>query len=116
YPRRVKSAGFALLALLTGVRLHAAEAVSFNKDIAPLLFERCASCHQPGGAGPFSVLTYASARQHAGQIAAVTKSRSMPPWRAESEYGGFVAQHPLTDRQIDLLQQWAAQGAAEGDP
>jgi len=116
YPRRVKSAGFALLALLTSVRLDAGETVSFNKDIAPLLFERCATCHQPGGAGPFSLLTYASARQHARQIAALTKSRSMPPWRADSEYGGFVGQHPLTDAEIDLIQQWAAQGAAEGNP
>jgi tetratricopeptide (TPR) repeat protein/mono/diheme cytochrome c family protein len=115
YPRRVKSAGFALLVLLAGVRLQA-ETVSFSKNIAPLVFERCAACHQPGGAGPFSLLTYASARQHAGQIAALTKSRIMPPWRAESEYGGFIGQHPLTDAEIDLLQQWVAQGAAEGDP
>ena len=57
YPRRVKTAGFALLALLGSLRFQAgAQAqpprVTFNKDIAPLVFERCASCHQPGGLGP----------------------------------------------------------------
>jgi mono/diheme cytochrome c family protein len=80
----VKSAGFALMVLVAGVRLQAGEAVSFSKHIAPLVFERCAVCHQPGGAGPFSLLTYASARQHARQIAALTKNRTMPPWRAAS--------------------------------
>src|SRR5580765_15784 len=102
----MKSAGFALLMLLVSVRVGAGETVSFNKDIAPLVFERCAVCHHPGGAGPFSLLTYSSARQHASQIAALTKSRTMPPWRAESDYGGFIGQHPLTDGEINLIQQW----------
>jgi tetratricopeptide (TPR) repeat protein len=40
----------------------------------------------------------------------------MPPWRATSEYGSFLGQHPLTDAEIDLIQQWVSEGAAEGDP
>ena len=91
-------------------------AVTFNKDIAPLVFDRCAGCHQPGGLGPFSVLTFASARQHASQIAMLTKKRVMPPYRAKSDFGGFIGQDPLTDAQIDLIQRWADQGAVEGDP
>ena len=90
--------------------------VTFNKDIAPLVFDRCASCHQPGGLGPFSVLTYASVRQHATQIGVLTKGRAMPPWKAQSDYGEFVGQHPLSDAEIDLIQRWLEQGAGEGDP
>ena len=89
--------------------------VTFNKDIAPLVFDRCARCHHPGGLAPFSMLTYASVRQHASQIAAVTKNRIMPPWRAESDYGGFLDQHPLSDAEVDLIQRWVSQGAVEGD-
>lgn len=87
---------------------------TFDKDVAPLVFDRCASCHHPGGPGPFSVLTYDSARQHASQMAAVTKSRLMPPWRASSDYGAFVGQHPLSAAEIDLLQRWVEGGAVEG--
>ena len=94
----------------------AGDGVTFNKDVAPLVFERCSMCHQPGGAAPFSLLTYASARQHASQIAALTKNRTMPPWRADSEYGAFVGQQPLTAAEVDLIQRWAAEGAIEGDP
>ena len=89
--------------------------VTFNKDIAPLVFDRCASCHQPGGLGPFSVLTYASVRQHATQIGLLTKSRAMPPWKAQSDYGEFIGQHPLSNAEIDLIQRWLGQGAVEGD-
>jgi Flp pilus assembly protein TadD len=89
--------------------------ITFTKDIAPLLFDRCAQCHQPNGAAPFSVLTYATVRQHAAQIAALTKARVMPPWRATSAYGSFVGQHPLTDAEIDRIGAWVKDGAAEGD-
>ena len=67
------SLSLAFIAGTIGTRQARADAqgapVTFNKDIAPLVFDRCASCHQPGGLGPFSVLTYASVRQHATQIA-----------------------------------------------
>jgi tetratricopeptide repeat protein len=88
----------------------------FTKDIAPLFFDRCAQCHHPGGAAPFSLLTYESARQHAAQIEALTRSRVMPPWRANSDYGAFVGQHPLTSAEIDRIGQWVKGGAPEGDP
>ena len=82
---RVKSAGFALLALLGSARLLAGETVTFTKHIAPLVFERCAACHRPGGTAPFSLLTYTSARQHAQQIAALDEE---PPHAAvESRVG-----------------------------
>jgi tetratricopeptide (TPR) repeat protein len=72
-------------------------------------------CHHPGGPAPFSLLTYPSARQRATQIAAVTKSRFMPPWKSEPGYGEFIGQRPLSDAEIDLIQRWTADGAPEGD-
>jgi len=57
----------------------AAFAQTFERDIAPLLADRCAMCHHPDGPAPFSLLTYDDARRHARQIADVTQSRYMPP-------------------------------------
>lgn len=91
------------------------ESVTFSKDIAPLLFERCVKCHRPGGSAPFSLVTYSAVRQRASLVAAVTKSRAMPPWKAEPGYGEFVEQQPLTDAEIDRIQRWAEDGAPEGD-
>jgi len=90
--------------------------LTFSKQIAPLIFDKCSGCHRPGGPGPFSLLTYTAVRQRAIQIAAVTKSRFMPPWKAEPGFGDFVGQHPLTDAEIDLIQHWVDEGTLEGNP
>jgi tetratricopeptide (TPR) repeat protein len=89
--------------------------VTFN-DVAPILYKNCADCHHPGGAGPFSLLTYDEARKHAGQIAAVTSRRYMPPWPPEPGYVRIAGERRLTDEQIKTLEEWAEQGAPEGDP
>jgi tetratricopeptide repeat protein len=91
--------------------------VTFNKEIAPILYSRCATCHRPDGAAPFELISYESAKRRATQIAQVTRSRLMPPWKAEPGYGGsFVGQHPLTAGQIDLIDRWVREGAVEGNP
>lgn len=88
---------------------------TFSRDVAPIVFARCVRCHHPDGPAPFTLTTYASARQHARQIAAVTASRYMPPAKAEPGYGAFVGQERLTDAQIDILKRWTEGGALEGD-
>jgi tetratricopeptide (TPR) repeat protein/mono/diheme cytochrome c family protein len=88
--------------------------VTFTKDVAPVVFRHCASCHHPGGAGPFSVLTYSSARAHARQIADVTRRGYMPPWKPAPGSGPFVGENRLAPAEIDLLQRWAEGGAPEG--
>jgi tetratricopeptide (TPR) repeat protein len=102
-------------AAVGGVDVASAGPVTFAHDVAPILFDRCGACHRPEGPAPFSLLTYASARQHATQIALVTKRRVMPPWKSEPGYGEFVGQQPLSDNQIDVLERWVNDGALEGD-
>jgi Tfp pilus assembly protein PilF/mono/diheme cytochrome c family protein len=93
-----------------------ASTVTFNKDIAPVLYRSCASCHRPEEAAPFSLLTYADAKKHALQIADVTRDKSMPPWLPEPQKLKFADEMRLTVKEIDLIQQWVEQGAAEGNP
>ena len=103
-------------AVVCGLDAAPAEPVTFARDVAPIVFERCAVCHHPNGSAPFSLLTYATARPHATQIAAVTKTRVMPPWKSEPGYGDFIGHRPLTDDEIHVLQRWLEDGAPEGDP
>jgi tetratricopeptide (TPR) repeat protein len=104
--------------LLLGTSLLAATPaigqVTFTKDVAPVLFNRCGQCHHPGGSAPFSLLTYQAARQHATQIAQLTRNRLMPPWKAEPGYESFIGLQPLGEAEIELLQRWVALGAPEG--
>jgi tetratricopeptide (TPR) repeat protein len=92
------------------------ETVTFNRDVAPIVFANCAPCHRPGEAGPFSLLSYADVHKRAPQIARVTALRYMPPWPPEPGYGDLAQSRRLTDEQIAVLQRWAAQGAPEGPP
>ena len=89
--------------------------VTFNRDVAPVLYENCTYCHRPGEAGPFSLLTYTDARQRARLIAAAVSSHTMPPWQPESEDGEFSGDRRLSAREIETLVRWADAGAPEGD-
>ena len=92
----------------------AAQQVTFNRDIAPMLSQYCAPCHRPGEAGPFPLLTYADAKPRARLIAAVTSTRFMPPWLPEPQESKFADELRLSDEQIAVIQKWVEHGAVEG--
>jgi Flp pilus assembly protein TadD len=91
-------------------------AITFSKEVAPIFFDKCITCHRPSGSAPFSLLTYDEARGHAVQIAAAVERRAMPPWPPEPGHGEFVGNRRLTDSQIATIKQWVADGTLEGDP
>jgi Flp pilus assembly protein TadD len=94
----------------------AAEPITFNKDIAPLIFQYCSPCHRSGEAAPFPLLTYQDVRNHALQIVAVTQRRYMPPWLPEPGFGDFVGERRLSDAQLSLIAEWVKQGTPQGVP
>jgi tetratricopeptide (TPR) repeat protein len=95
--------------------LASSKAVNYNRDVAPIIYRSCSTCHRPGEAAPFSLLTYSEAKKHARQIAEVTQSRSMPPWLPEPQKLKFADELRLSDAEIKLIQNWVKQGAVEGD-
>ncbi len=88
---------------------------TFAGDVASIVFNNCASCHRPGEAAPFSLITYSDVRKHGKQIARVTGEKFMPPWHAESGHIDFLHPRILTDRQIKTLSAWYEAGMPEGD-
>jgi hypothetical protein len=92
------------------------EPVTFNRHVAPILWNNCAGCHHKGAVGPFPLVGYKDAARRARFIAALTASRRMPPWRAEPGHGPFENERRLSDADIKLLARWAEAGAPEGDP
>ena len=91
----------------------AAPAPTFSHDVAPLIYQRCATCHHAGGVAPFPLLTYSDVRKRAGLIATVTAKRFMPPWLPSAPR--FQHELKLTAAEIAMLGAWAAAGAPEGD-
>jgi hypothetical protein len=95
---------------------HATDRLSFNRDVAPVLFAKCAGCHRPGQSGPFSLLGYSDVKKHAREIAEVVARGYMPPWPPEPGYGEFADTRRLSDDQRNVIQKWIGQGLVEGDP
>jgi hypothetical protein len=105
---------------LLGVRTEAqqptATAPTFSKDVAPILYKNCVSCHRPGEIAPMSLVTYDQARPYAKAIANAVTARTMPPWHAEAPAGTFHNERTLSDPERAVLAAWAAGGAPNGDP
>ena len=108
-------AGGLLLIAFTGCRREP-KVVTFHEHIAPIVQTRCATCHRPGEAGPFTLLTYEDVKKRASQIGKVTASRYMPPWLPEPGPLKFEGDRSLSEKEIRLIQRWVESGAPEGKP
>jgi hypothetical protein len=91
-------------------------APTFAKDVAPIMFNKCASCHRPGEVAPMSLLSYNDARPWASAIKQKVSTRAMPPWHADPAHGTFRNDLRLNDTEIDTIVRWVDGGAREGDP
>jgi hypothetical protein len=94
----------------------AASGPTYNRDVAPILDAKCASCHRIGGIAPFSLTTAADAKQHAAGIVRMTRAGLMPPWMPGSDSTALVGRdvRRLTSSELTTLGRWAAAGAPSG--
>jgi mono/diheme cytochrome c family protein len=88
---------------------------TFSRDVAPILFKNCASCHRPGEIAPMSLVTYENARPWAKAIREKVAVGNMPPWHATQPHGTFENDRRLSERDKDTLIRWADGGAPKGD-
>ena len=89
--------------------------VTFNKDVAPILYNNCAECHRPNDIAPMSLLSYKEARPWARSIKEKVVNREMPPWSPDPAYGEFTNDHRLAQKDVDTIAAWVDQGAKEGN-
>ena len=92
-----------------------ANAVTYAKDVAPILFKNCVDCHRDGESAPFALTTYQQAKTWAAAIKDYTTRRQMPPWKASPNFGDFHDARVLTDTEIATLAKWSETGAVLGD-
>ena len=87
---------------------------TYQTDIEPILLKNCVSCHKPGGIGPFSLQTYEEVKAKGNFIGHVTKTKYMPPWKADPTYQTFRNEKKLEQSEIDLIQKWIGTGMVKG--
>ena len=88
---------------------------NWSEDIACIVFDNCASCHNENGIAPFSLTSYEDAAERASLIAEVVRDRTMPPWPPDPNFNEFLDQRVLSEEEIDAITSWAESGAPSGD-
>ena len=94
------------------------DAVTYNKDISPIIYNNCTVCHRDGEIGPFPLTNFEEVRDEAYTILSVTRQGFMPPWMPDREFSNFkfLGERGLTDQEIETISQWVEAGMPEGDP
>ena len=92
------------------------EAVTFSEDVAPIIFDKCVTCHRPGESAPMPLRSYQEVRPWARGIKDKVVSREMPPWFANPAHGSFKNDPTLSEEEISTIVTWVDAGAPEGDP
>jgi Cytochrome c len=117
-PARILIVLFAIagaLLLHSSVATTAEPEATFARDVAPILYSKCVTCHRAGEVAPMSLLTYEEARPWARAIKEKVLLREMPPWFADPKYGTFANDPRLTDKEIKTIITWVDSGAQRGE-
>jgi mono/diheme cytochrome c family protein len=90
--------------------------ITYGKDVAPILFNNCVTCHRPNDIAPMSLMTYNEVRLYARKIREKVVQRQMPPWHSDPAVGEFMNDPRLSEADIATIDTWVRTGAKEGDP
>ena len=117
-PAVMLGAFVAVCGVAMGAEVAGRAPVTFTKDIAPILQDKCQDCHRSGGMAPMSLITYQEARPWAKSIRERVVTRQMPPWFIDKTVGiqHFANDASLSDNQIAEIAAWVDAGAPMGDP
>ena len=113
--KRFLTLAVGLLALAGAAWAAESAKVTFTRDVAPILYNRCVECHRPGEIAPMSFLTYQEVRPWAKSIRDKVVDRTMPPWLADPQYGHFANDRRLSKKEIDTIVAWVNADAPKGD-
>jgi hypothetical protein len=113
--KRVACPLVASLALVASAHAAPANVPTFSKDVAPIVFNNCATCHRAGEVAPMTLTSYEDVRPWAKVIKNKVVSREMPPWGADPAHSLKMRNdRSLTQAQIDTIVAWADGGAPRG--
>lgn len=103
----------ASVCLTSGLR---AQIPTWSENAACIIYTRCTPCHYPGGAAPFSLMTYAEASGAAAGIYSAIVDNRMPPWPPDPSYRSFAHERALTPDEKQTLLDWISNSTPQGNP
>jgi Copper type II ascorbate-dependent monooxygenase, C-terminal domain len=99
------------------VKRDEAASITFTKDVAPIIFNKCANCHRPGEVAPMALTSYQEVRPWSKAIREEVVERTMPPWFADPNTSTlkFNNDRRLSQKEIETIVAWVDAGAPKGD-
>ncbi len=89
---------------------------TFSEHVAPIIYNKCSSCHHTGGIAPLPFTSYAEVKKQIGMIVmAAIDSKFMPPWMPDTSYSHFIDERRLTQSEAATIKQWITDGMPQGN-
>ncbi|MBV1924459.1 MAG: redoxin domain-containing protein, partial [Flavobacteriaceae bacterium] len=89
--------------------------LTYSKDIAPILADRCVKCHNENGIAPWSMSNYNMVNGWSSMMKEVLLSKRMPPWNADPEVGDFKNSLLVSDSNVRKIIRWIDEGREFGE-
>lgn len=98
-----------------GIQLLHSQTPTWSDNVASIIYNNCSSCHHTGGIGPFTLMSYQDAADHAFNIKSQVQAKLMPPWKPDPEYVHFMNERILSDEDINTIADWVDGGTPTGN-
>lgn len=87
--------------------------VTYSKSVAPILQQKCLSCHGEGAQAPTNFWTYEDVKHWSQMIREVIRTERMPPWESDGFHSKINSDPALTTEQKKIIYSWIESGFPE---
>ena len=86
------------------------KALTWHKDVAPIVQRKCATCHVTGGVAPFPLGTLAEWKAVESAALVAIGSGKMPPFPGRTDCAEYDPSQSISAAQKTVIQAWAEGG------
>lgn len=94
--------------------MHAKNVPDYSTDIAPILEEKCVSCHIEGGIAPFAMNSHMMVQGWSPMMKEVMMTKRMPPAQVDPSINHFINARYMEPEELQTLVHWIDAGAPRG--
>lgn len=94
--------------------MHANATPDYSTEVAPIIAEKCATCHREGGIGPFAMDSHLMLQGWSPMVREVLLTKRMPPVQVDPNIGHFANANYVSDEELQKVVHWIDAGSPRG--